>query len=143
MRYLSRNLLPEGCDICTYAICNLTTKFIEQLKTRKQLFEAARNKDNGLSYMEFWDTTPKFYNALPPDLEHLLEDETIDAVLEKKSLPKIEQNPQNVMAVLLVIDSSGFYWTCYPRHLNLQVETGQVRWDMLFDLLENEEDIYE
>ena len=129
VRYISSNhVTDEHFDGCQYAVAKITTSFVEEVAKRKKLFDAWRKKDKDLLYVEFWDNTPDFYDSFIFDADADLID-SAKHVIDEGSMPTDKAETARVECCHLVLSDRGFYWTCYPKHVDgVTVETDLIEW---------------
>jgi hypothetical protein len=125
VRYVSSTRISnELFDGCRYAVAKITVSFRDKLKKRKDTFDRLRRIDEYLLHLEYWDYTPDFYESNITDIEVASGCHIIDDGL----MPTGAVEPERVDCCSLIISENGFYWSCFPKHINVNVETDCISW---------------
>jgi hypothetical protein len=125
VRYISAtHINDEFFDHCRYAVAKITMSFRDKLKKRKDVFDRLRKADKDLLYVEYWDDTPDFYESNITDVEI----EGSGHIIDDGALPTGAVEPERVECCSLIISEQGFYWSCFPKHVDVTVETDCISW---------------
>jgi len=111
-------------------VAKITTSFRDELEKRKKLFDAWRKKDKNLLYVEFWDNTPDFYDSFIFEADYdSFDGSSCRHLIDEGVMPTGAVEPARVECCQLVLSDRGFYWTCYPKHVDgVTVETDLIEW---------------
>ena len=128
---------------------NLDAPFPERALARRRIFLQSQAQDTCLLEMFFWANTTDFFALYPdPDTDPPLdEDESLEAVLRDHTGQPIEwaedlhrvSEDTNIPAAYLRavecarmrVDENGIAWVCHPKHIDAEVRTGTISWELI------------
>jgi hypothetical protein len=136
-------------DDIEWALVTLHAPLLERALARRRIFLQSQVQDDQLCEIYFWDNTPDFLALYPhPDADHLLdEDESLEDTLRDHTgqpidwacdLHRMSDEPaipdayfRAVEHTLMRVDAHGIDWVCYPNHLDAEIRTSTIPWELL------------
>ena len=132
-----------------WALVTLNAPLLERVLARRRLFLQSQAEDDQLCEMYFWDNTPDFLTLYPhPDADHPLdEDESLEDTLRDHTGQPIDwicdlhrmsdgttipdAYLRAVECTLIRVDAHGIDWVCYTKHLDAEIRTSTIPWELL------------
>jgi hypothetical protein len=100
--------------------------------------------------MYLWDNTPDFFSLYPdPHTDQLIEeDESLEDTLRDHTGQPVDRISadfhrmsdetaipdaylRGVASIRMRVDAHGIAWTCHPKHLDADVRTSTIPWELL------------
>jgi hypothetical protein len=135
-----------------YGIVEITPELIQLIEKRRALFNVAYAEDRSLSRMVFWDYTPEF--RAERDLEAFADEQAGDGDQPQwfKSLAdgaEVEDLPESFVMPNdkdgdfrtdydgMQVTELGVYWTVIPKHAGIRIDTAELSYKDLAEMLES------
>jgi hypothetical protein len=151
MKLILKCTSPEcSPDDIEWAFITLDAPLLERALARRRIFLQAQAQDDQLYDMYLWDNTPDFFALYPdPDVDHPFEeDETLEDTLrdhvgqlidwskadcyqvsDETAIPSIYLRA--IECTRMRVDERGIAWVCYPKHLDAEVRTRTIPWELI------------
>jgi len=105
---------------CDFGYVDLTREYARELLARYEIFLSAKEKDEGVSSLSFWDRSVRYFRSADEVVGRFGEWEDRIALPEDFVLPEdLEQNTRYDRVV--AIDGKMF-WEATPKHTNITIE---------------------
>jgi hypothetical protein len=151
MKVILKCTSPEcSSDDIEWALISLDASLLERALARRHIFLYAQAQDDQLYEMYWWDNSPDYFALHPdPDTGHPLdEDESLEDVLRDYTGQPIHWTRADLHQVSdetiipdaylravecsrIGVDAHGIAWICYPKHLDAEVRTGTIPWEVI------------
>lgn len=110
---------------CEWAFVELTKELAQTILKRAKAFKKAKEADDCLVEMYFWDSSPQYYEY--SKLDEKLHDKLIDDEwMAAEETFKADDDAQSTECDSMVILDNYVYWTMYPKHTDVRITTGSV-----------------
>jgi hypothetical protein len=113
------------------ALVSVDAKTREGMLKRRAMWLAVKAYDSDLSYMEFWDYSPDWYEY--PELE----DEASDLVADEEVVPNfqfaVKGEALRMDCVRAIVDEQGVHWCGWIKHTSIRCDTSTIPWALLED----------
>lgn len=109
---------------CDWAFVDITKELAQTILKRAKAFKKAKEADDCLVEMNFWDTSACFfeYSKLPKELHDKLHDEEWMITEETYSEEDAQRTECDVMTIL----DNYVYWEMIPKHTDIRITTGSI-----------------
>jgi len=147
LRCTSHEFSPDDIE---WAFVTLDARLLERALARRRIFLQAQAQDDQLYEMYWWDNTPDFFSLYPdPNTDQLIEeDESLEDTLRDytgqpikwadKDLHRMSDETvipdaylRGVECTRMRVDAYGIAWVCHPKHLDADVRTSTIPWELL------------
>jgi hypothetical protein len=151
MKLILKCTSPEfSPDDIEWAFVTLDAPLLEQALARRRIFLQAQAQDNQLYEMYWWDNTPDFFSLYPhPDTDTPIEeDDSLEDTLRDHTGEPIDWTSADfhrmrdkttisdaylraVECTRMRVDAHGIAWTGHPKHLDANVRTSTIPWELI------------
>ena len=147
LKCTSHEFSPDDIE---WAFVTLDAPLLERALARRRIFLQSQTQDEQLYEMFFWDNTPDFFSLYPdPDtIQPMDEDESLEDTLRddtgqpiewaSKDLHRVSDEAaipdaylRGVECTRMRVDENGIAWVCHPKHLDADVRTSTIHWELL------------
>jgi hypothetical protein len=151
MKLIMKCTSPEfSPDDIEWAFVTLDAPLLERALARRRIFLHAQAQDEHLYEMYLWDNPPDFFSLYPnPDTDEPMdEDELLENTLRDHTGQPIDwagPDPHHISeeteipdaclraveCTRMRVDEHGIAWTAHPKHLDADVRTSTISWELL------------
>ena len=149
-----------GCEL---VLVHLDEDRVREILALRELFQMAKSKAPRLWKMALWDASVEFYDLVEEEEDEDDEDEDEDEDADEDEresrapcssltgrqseefdsenylvLPddfEMGREPRRTECDQLCVTADGIFWTTIVKHTDVRVETAEVRYDVLLDVL--------
>lgn len=132
----------EYFDSCDLSLTEFTEELLKKILARRKLFLKAKQEDDELQNMYFWDSSTAYLTQGEFHLSKEQNEELFGGGEEyfefKGNVKETEKLWQRTECDRMVIDEGGVLWTCIPKHTDIYITTPLIPFNKIEEWLGKE-----